>query len=117
MFNMSRPGSSLNIAQQLRKTTQLGLDDASRGGDKRPSGNNYTTKVKIGQKYNIIGFISSGTYGRVYKAVEKNPKPDPSTPAGSTPPKELYAIKKSAVAVHVPNLANIGQIQTRKRGR
>ncbi|KAK4936514.1 cyclin-dependent protein kinase [Elasticomyces elasticus] len=94
MFNLSRPSSSLNIAQQLRKTTQLGLDDASRGGDKRPSGNNYTTKVKIGQKYNIIGFISSGTYGRVYKAVEKNPKPDPSTPAGATPAKELYAIKK-----------------------
>lgn len=25
MLNMSRPGTSLNIAQQLRKSTQIGL--------------------------------------------------------------------------------------------
>ncbi|KAJ4514856.1 cyclin-dependent protein kinase [Exophiala dermatitidis] len=87
---MSRSTNSLSIAQQLRKTTQLGLDDSS----KKQPGNNYTSKVKIGQKYNIIGFISSGTYGRVYKAVEKNPRSDPSSPVGSSAPKELYAIKK-----------------------
>ena len=68
--------------------------DAGRGLDKKQSGNNYTSKVKVGQKYNIIGFISSGTYGRVYKAVEKNPKSDPSSPVGATPNKELFAIKK-----------------------
>ncbi|KAL2427070.1 hypothetical protein ABEF95_007866 [Exophiala dermatitidis] len=89
-FNMSRSTNSLSIAQQLRKTTQLGLDDSS----KKQPGNNYTSKVKIGQKYNIIGFISSGTYGRVYKAVEKNPRSDPSSPVGASAPKELYAIKK-----------------------
>ncbi|EXJ65502.1 CMGC/CDK/CDK8 protein kinase [Cladophialophora yegresii CBS 114405] len=92
---MSRSGTSLNIAQQLRKTTQLAaLEDGLRGLDKKQPGNSYTSKVKIGQKYNIIGFISSGTYGRVYKAVEKNPKGDPSSPVGTSPPKELYAIKK-----------------------
>ncbi|KIW26383.1 uncharacterized protein PV07_09482 [Cladophialophora immunda] len=91
---MSRPGTSLNIAQQLRKSTQLALEDSGRGLDKKQSGNNYTAKVKIGHKYNIIGFISSGTYGRVYKAVEKNPKGDPTSPVGASPPKELYAIKK-----------------------
>ena len=66
--------------------------DGLRGLDKKLPGNNYTAKVKIGQKYNIIGFISSGTYGRVYKAIEKNPKGDASSPV--TPTKELYAIKK-----------------------
>jgi hypothetical protein len=50
--------------------------------------------VKIGQKYNIIGFISSGTYGRVYKAMEKNPKGDLLSPLSQPANKELYAIKK-----------------------
>ena len=62
--------------------------------DKKQAGNTYTAKVKINQKYNIIGFISSGTYGRVYKAIEKNPKGDLSSPVGTAPSKELYAIKK-----------------------
>ncbi|KAK3352153.1 serine/threonine-protein kinase prk1 [Neurospora tetraspora] len=29
---------------------------------------NYQTKVRITDRYKVIGFISSGTYGRVYKA-------------------------------------------------
>ncbi|KAJ9294028.1 hypothetical protein DTO271G3_7156 [Paecilomyces variotii] len=32
----------------------------------------YTSKVRVREKYHIIGFISSGTYGRVYKAVRRN---------------------------------------------
>jgi hypothetical protein len=33
----------------------------------------YTSKVKVLDKYHIVGFISSGTYGRVYKARSKLP--------------------------------------------
>ncbi|KAJ9048385.1 cyclin-dependent protein kinase, variant 2 [Entomophthora muscae] len=29
-------------------------------------------KVKVFEKYEVLGFISSGTYGRVYKAISKN---------------------------------------------
>ncbi|KAI9846532.1 MAG: cyclin-dependent protein kinase [Sclerophora amabilis] len=29
----------------------------------------YTSKVRVGERYRVIGFISSGTYGRVYKAM------------------------------------------------
>ncbi|KAL2204335.1 Serine/threonine-protein kinase SSN3 [Sarocladium strictum] len=29
----------------------------------------YTPKVRVADRYRIVGFISSGTYGRVYKAV------------------------------------------------
>ena len=34
----------------------------------------YQSKVKLHNKYHIIGFISSGTYGRVYKARSKDPE-------------------------------------------
>ena len=72
--------------------------DAVRGLDKKQQpGNTYHGKVKIGNKYNIIGFISSGTYGRVYKAMEKNPKGDLLSPTSTTNSKELYAIKKFVV--------------------
>lgn len=32
----------------------------------------YISKVKVQERYKVIGFISSGTYGRVYKATGKN---------------------------------------------
>jgi len=44
----------------------------------------YKSKVRVLEEYHIIGFISSGTYGRVYKARSKLP--------GNT---KEYAIKKS----------------------
>ncbi|KAF4260124.1 cyclin-dependent protein kinase [Aspergillus fumigatus] len=49
---------------------------------KRPSGSGYTSKVRVRDKYHIVGFISSGTYGRVYKAIGKDGR------------KGEYAIKK-----------------------
>ncbi|GAB1216190.1 cyclin-dependent protein kinase [Aspergillus terreus] len=39
---------------------------------RKPSGTGYTSKVRVRDKYRIVGFISSGTYGRVYKAIGKN---------------------------------------------
>ncbi len=36
---------------------------------KLPLNNGYTSKVRILDRYEVVGFISSGTYGRVYKAV------------------------------------------------
>ncbi|KAJ4305934.1 cyclin-dependent protein kinase [Kalmusia sp. IMI 367209] len=32
----------------------------------------YNTKKRVNERYKIVGFISSGTYGRVYKAEGKN---------------------------------------------
>jgi len=32
----------------------------------------YTSKKRVHDRYKIIGFISSGTYGRVYKAQGRN---------------------------------------------
>jgi cyclin-dependent kinase 8/11 len=39
---------------------------------RRPTGSGYTSKVRVRDRYHIVGFISSGTYGRVYKALGKN---------------------------------------------
>lgn len=38
---------------------------------KMPS-HGYTSKVRVLDRYKVVGFISSGTYGRVYKAVGYN---------------------------------------------
>ena len=39
---------------------------------KMPPTNGYTSKVRVLDRYDVVGFISSGTYGRVYKAVGHN---------------------------------------------
>ena len=39
---------------------------------KMPPNNGYTSKVRVLDRYEVVGFISSGTYGRVYKAVGHN---------------------------------------------
>jgi len=44
-------------------------------------------RATVQSKYSIMGFISSGTYGRVYKAKERGEG------NGESPPK-IYAIKK-----------------------
>lgn len=38
----------------------------------KPPTSGYTSKVHVLDRYRIVGFISSGTYGRVYKAVGHN---------------------------------------------
>jgi len=58
----------------------------------------YTPQRHINDHYDIVGFISSGTYGRVYKAISKK---RPSAPPATTPvhplthrPIDAFAIKK-----------------------
>ncbi|KAK5090382.1 cyclin-dependent protein kinase [Lithohypha guttulata] len=86
---MSRLVAGLSMAQQYQKRGHVSFDGLGNGLERRPPG--YTSKTKINQKYHIVGFISSGTYGRVYKAIERTPKLDPTSP---TTGKEIYAIKK-----------------------
>lgn len=40
--------------------------------NKMPASSGYTSKVKVHDRYKVVGFISSGTYGRVYKAIGHN---------------------------------------------
>ena len=57
-------------------------------------GNGYTAKVRVREKYHIVGFISSGTYGRVYKAEARDRDVYAQNPDGSSLQRELFAIKK-----------------------
>lgn len=53
----------------------------------------YTPQRHINDNYDIVGFISSGTYGRVYKATSKYPRQKPALyPSGL--PISAFAIKK-----------------------
>ncbi|KAL8281572.1 hypothetical protein RB597_009349 [Gaeumannomyces tritici] len=59
-------------AQPLKRSVQATFDDpADRGTG--PTG--YQSKVRVMDKYKVIGFISSGTYGRVYKALGRQGQP------------------------------------------
>ncbi|CAK7212700.1 cyclin-dependent protein kinase [Sporothrix curviconia] len=65
----SGPASgSMMRSQGLHRGVQAAFED--RGGSI-----GYQSKVHVTGKYRIIGFISSGTYGRVYKAVSRQGLP------------------------------------------
>lgn len=58
----------------------------------------YPNQRHIGDHYEVLGFISSGTYGRVYKAKHKQLH-GKGTPAQPPPERkdgrpEIFAIKK-----------------------
>ncbi|KAM0523797.1 hypothetical protein ACHAPE_001048 [Trichoderma viride] len=44
--------------------------------DGRDQSAGYQPKARVTERYRIIGFISSGTYGRVYKAVSRTTNPE-----------------------------------------
>jgi cyclin-dependent kinase 8/11 len=55
----------------------------------------YTSKVRVRENYQIVGFISSGTYGRVYKAVARNKPGETISPTlANSGTREVFAIKK-----------------------
>ncbi len=61
------------------------------------NGTPYAPQRHINEHYDIVGFISSGTYGRVYKAVSKRSAIGHSAPAVRHPSGrtiEAFAIKK-----------------------
>jgi cyclin-dependent kinase 8/11 len=64
----SGPGSvSAARTQTLKRSVQAAFEDpADRGIGV------YQSKTRVTDKYRVIGFISSGTYGRVYKALGRH---------------------------------------------
>ncbi|KAB5525540.1 kinase-like domain-containing protein [Coniochaeta sp. 2T2.1] len=73
-MSMSGPASvsASRHTGTLKRTVQSTFDDpADRGIG--PIG--YQSKVRVIDKYKVVGFISSGTYGRVYKALGRQGQP------------------------------------------
>ncbi|KAI9838386.1 MAG: cyclin-dependent protein kinase [Sarea resinae] len=63
----ARAAASVSATQSLKRSVQAAFDEPS-DPSKMPAGA-YRSKVQVQDRYKVIGFISSGTYGRVYKAV------------------------------------------------
>lgn len=84
------------------------LPTESQDARKAPPNNGYTSKVRVLDRYKVVGFISSGTYGRVYKAVGVNGQ------VGE------FAIKKCVRHISIHGMAFLiryMQVQTRQRRR
>ncbi|KAM0805682.1 meiotic mRNA stability protein kinase SSN3 [Usnea florida] len=62
---------ALEATQNLKRSVAAAFDESSEAR-KMPPNNGYTSKVRVLDRYEVVGFISSGTYGRVYKAVGHN---------------------------------------------
>lgn len=78
----------------------------------------YTSQRRINDNYDVVGFISSGTYGRVYKARNKSGRGHhPVLSRNSGNPIEAFAIKKY-VKLHgfwpKADLCYLGSSLTRK---
>ncbi|TVY29722.1 Serine/threonine-protein kinase [Lachnellula hyalina] len=61
---------SASRTQTLKRSVQQAFDDPNDRGVGPNMG--YQSKVRVIDRYKVIGFISSGTYGRVYKAVGRH---------------------------------------------
>lgn len=68
----SGPASGSMRAQGLKRSVQAAFEDPA---DRNVGYVGYQSKVRVTDKYRVIGFISSGTYGRVYKAVSRQGLP------------------------------------------
>ena len=69
MFPARRPPFRLSILIALVGYTDYEVDPSDRGLGPNIG---YQSKVRVIDRYKVIGFISSGTYGRVYKAVGRH---------------------------------------------
>ncbi|KAI1140033.1 Pkinase-domain-containing protein [Hypoxylon sp. FL0543] len=58
----------------------------------------YQSKVRVVDKYKVIGFISSGTYGRVYKAIGRHGQPGEFAIKKFKPDKEGEQIQYSGIS-------------------
>jgi cyclin-dependent kinase 8/11 len=68
---IARGGYNTRLFEQSIMYRLLSLTFHSESSDRSPS-IGYQSKVRVVDRYKVIGFISSGTYGRVYKAVGRN---------------------------------------------
>ncbi|KAK7971482.1 hypothetical protein PG989_016498 [Apiospora arundinis] len=78
----------------MKRSVQAAFDDPSDRG----LGSGYQSKVRVVDRYKVIGFISSGTYGRVYKAVGRQGQPGEFAIKKFKPDKEGEQIQYTGIS-------------------
>ena len=69
-ISVLKPTSYISSRQTfIRCRAYIDLPAETQDARKLPLNNGYTSKVRVLDRYEVVGFISSGTYGKVYKAV------------------------------------------------
>ncbi|KAK9793664.1 putative Kinase-like domain-containing protein [Seiridium cardinale] len=89
----SGPGSASARNQGLKRSVQAAFEDTDRGHSER-----YQSKVRVVDKYKVVGFISSGTYGRVYKALGRQGQPGEFAIKKFKPDKEGEQIQYTGIS-------------------
>ncbi|KAI0192523.1 cyclin-dependent protein [Astrocystis sublimbata] len=90
----SGPASVSARPQPLKRSVQAAFDDPNDRGSK----GGYQSKVKVIDKYHVVGFISSGTYGRVYKATGRQGQPGEFAIKKFKPDKEGEQIQYTGIS-------------------
>ncbi|KAI1810450.1 cyclin-dependent protein [Poronia punctata] len=80
--------------QPLKRSVQAAFEDPIDRGEKT----GYQSKVKVVDKYRVVGFISSGTYGRVYKAHSRQGLPGDFAIKKFKPDKEGEQIQYTGIS-------------------
>ncbi|KAI0017416.1 kinase-like domain-containing protein [Xylariomycetidae sp. FL0641] len=90
----SGPASASARNQSLKRSVQAAFEDPNdRGGNV-----GYQSKVRVIDKYKVVGFISSGTYGRVYKALGRQGQPGEFAIKKFKPDKEGEQIQYTGIS-------------------
>ncbi|KAI1336672.1 kinase-like domain-containing protein [Xylariaceae sp. FL0016] len=90
----SGPASVSARNQTLKRSVQAAFEDPNdRGGSQ-----GYQSKVRVVDKYKVVGFISSGTYGRVYKALGRQGQPGEFAIKKFKPDKEGEQIQYTGIS-------------------
>ncbi|EKD12434.1 uncharacterized protein L3040_001046 [Drepanopeziza brunnea f. sp. 'multigermtubi'] len=90
------PSVSAQRTQTLKRSVQAAFDDPADHGISPNVG--YQSKVRVIDRYKVIGFISSGTYGRVYKAVSRYGQPGEFAIKKFKPDKEGEQIQYTGIS-------------------
>ncbi|KAI1322128.1 cyclin-dependent protein [Xylariaceae sp. FL0255] len=78
----------------MKRSAQIAFEDPNdRGGNI-----GYQSKVKVMDRYRVVGFISSGTYGRVYKAHGRQGQPGDFAIKKFKPDKEGEQIQYTGIS-------------------
>ncbi|KAI0399634.1 cyclin-dependent protein [Xylaria palmicola] len=90
----SGPASASARPPTLKRSVQAAFEDPSDRGTM----SGYQSKVKVMDKYRVVGFISSGTYGRVYKAHNRQGQLDDFAIKKFKPDKEGEQIQYTGIS-------------------